>query len=168
MNYQSIWKGEDYAWAQYRSKGSFPRNGKKCRVLDKRKITYSGNERQSSEVLIEYEHTDYYSKETKTIQKWVPAREIVDFWDNYSSELEHILEEAKERAERYEAERLERKRLREEEKAREEAEKEQRFVDFSTRTGIPREAIIILGEENVTITISALQERLGLNQWAAH
>ena len=167
MNYQSIWKGDEYAWSPERPKGVFPRNGRKVLVLGKHKITHPGNTRQSAEVHVQYEGQvyNYITKEyePKTMDTWVPAREIVDFWDNYSSELEHVQEEARLQSERYEAEKTERIRLREERLAAEAAEKERKYTDFAARTGIPREAISLLSDISVTITIPALERRLGID-----
>ena len=127
---------------------------------------------QSAEVLIQYTYeaakwnTELRAYEyTPTLtEKWVPAREIVDFWDSYSSELEHYRELDRERKERAEADRKARNEERER-KQREEAEaRERRITDFSVHTGIPRDQFKLMpDDENVMVTIAALQQRLGVD-----
>ena len=168
MNYQSIWKGDEYAWSDQRPKGIFPRNGVRVNILDKRKVTYVGNTRQSAEVRItyEYEYTPWNetTPQVRTIDKWVPAREIVDFWDSYSSELEHYRELDRERRERAEADRKARNEERERKLQLEAMEREQRITDFSVHTGIPRDQFKLMpDDENVMVTIAALQQRLGVD-----
>lgn len=158
MNYQSIWKGDEYAWARDRPRGIFPRNGVRCTVRDKRKVRHIGNTRESSEVLIEFD----------AITKWVPAREIVDFWNSYEDELEHYRELDRERETQAEQRREERRQLYEqqrleaEERRRREVEAlEATYQNYANKLGIPRSAVVILSEDNVTLNRAALDSRLG-------
>lgn len=159
MNYQSIWKGDEYAWARNRPRGAFAYNGKKCTVRDKRKVRYVGNDRESSEVLIQIGDSD---------TRWVPAREIVDFWDNYESELEHHREQDRIRDEKYQAE-IEQRRQERQRRALEAEERRQReaellelaYQSYADKLRIPRSAVVILTEYNVTLDRAALDSRLG-------
>jgi hypothetical protein len=128
-----------------RPKSTFPRNGKEVVAIATRRVRQFGNERLSTEVHIRQVESDK--------EHWVPAREIVDFWDNYSSELSHVLETE-------ESARAERKRKRQ---AIEDAE-EKRYTDYAELLGIPRTAIVSLYSTNVTIKRNELERRLGVLQ----
>jgi uncharacterized damage-inducible protein DinB len=145
MNAQSIWAGEHYAWAYMRPKSDFPRNGKEVVAIATRRIRQFGNERLSTEVHVRVVDSDK--------ERWVPAREIVDFWDNYEQELLHVLE-SEEAA----------RKAREDKRKEEAAAHEKQYTDYAELTGIPRIAIRTLYATNVTIDREALERRLGVLQ----
>ena len=143
MNAQSIWAGEHYAWAYMRPKSGLPRNGKEVVAIATRRIRQFGNERLSTEVHVKLVGTDK--------ERWVPAREIVDFWDNYESELSHVLE-TEETA----------RTARENKRKEEAAAHEKQYTDYAELTGLPRKAIVSLYVTSVLIDRTELERRLGV------
>lgn len=84
MNANLLYQGENYAWTSYRQRGVFPMNCEKVRLLSMRRKREYGNDNA----------TTYAEIETSTGQICsVVARELVDFWDNYESERDHLREE---------------------------------------------------------------------------
>lgn len=141
MQASSIWAGEEYAWAYNRPKTGFPMNARKCVAIATRRTRYIGNERLSTEVLIKLDGTE--------IEKWVPAREIVDFWDAYFDEYNHHLEveaerkrQAQERAEAAKAVELQQKKV---------------YADF---LGIDVSVVVSLTDRFVSLERSKLEDAI--------
>lgn len=140
MNYQSLWPGSEfYAYRSARPKGHTPLDAKKVTIKDKRKVRHYGNERFSAECLIQFEEGG---------TRWVPIRDIVEFWDNYIDEVGHIREQ------REEAQRAREQAARERQEAR-----QRELQAHADRWGYPVDAIIDIFSDRVVIRRSALEER---------
>lgn len=89
MKASQLYVGEYYAWSQYPSKGKFTTGGVRVRLR--------GTETRKG-------YTDINAKTYALItvvdsgrESAVPARQILDFWDNYKREIDLIEREAVER-----------------------------------------------------------------------
>ena len=85
MNAQNIFRGEHYAWRNQRGKGVFHTDAVKVRVLGLVQTRHHGNEKRSTYVKI------FVIDSEQTLE--VPAREIIDYWDSYVDEREHVNKE---------------------------------------------------------------------------
>lgn len=84
MNANLLYQSEHYAWTSYRQRGVFPLKCEKVKLLSMRRQRQRGNDNATTFAEIETESGRIIS---------VVTRELIDFWDNYESERDHILEE---------------------------------------------------------------------------
>lgn len=84
MNANLLYQGEEYAWTSFRQRGVFPLKCEKVKLLATRRKRAYGNDNATTYAEIQLA--------TGRVAE-VSAREIIDFWDNYESERDHILEE---------------------------------------------------------------------------
>ena len=145
MNYNRIYHGDTYAYVQGNPKGAFPMNGSRVIAVSKRKVRHLGNDRFSSEVQIRFVDSPHLT------ERWVPARDIVDFWDNYSDEKEQRIAD---RDGRIEARKIEQQRIA--------ADTEARFVAAADKWGLERKDLITFSFERgqATVTIEGLERRM--------
>lgn len=85
MNAQSLFVGEHYAWRDDRRKGVFHTDAVKVRVMGVSQKRKAGNLKFSTSVKV-------FVIETERMLE-VPAREIIDYWDSYVDEREHVRRE---------------------------------------------------------------------------
>lgn len=158
MNVQSIWAGEYYAFSDYRPNNTFVMNARKGKAIRVEKRQEFGRERKSAYALLEVERNG----DGTTYEKWVRARDVIDFWDDYERERNAYRAEQEERQrqreEEYERVRQEREeRMRHEReiaeaKARaEQADKDSLVERLTNRTQLPREAIYSVGPGNIQL-----------------
>lgn len=100
MNASSLWAGTEYAWAEYRPRGSFPIIAQKVKVIKVTKAKIYGNQNASTNVQVEV-LTGRYSGTTQVVK----ARDIVNFWNEYVDERDHRAETARKEQEEREARR---------------------------------------------------------------
>lgn len=101
MNSNQIYEGEFYAWYQNRGRGVFPTGAAKVKAgkLSRSKPNYYEKNRKTLVEITVIEPgtgTMRYFKEGH--KKIVPAREIIDFWDEYKAEEKVILDEREKRS----------------------------------------------------------------------
>ena len=133
MNAGSLWAGTEYAWAEYRPRGSFPMGAMRVKVIKVQKVYNYGPNKAT---VVDVEILDgRWEGQTKQVK----ARDIVNFWNEYEDERNHR-RELRERAvnvnvkRRVDAIRNERAEL-----ERKEAEENQKIVDALRARGVERE-----------------------------
>ena len=134
MNYNAIDIDEEIAFVTRRSRGGpYPMHARKGLVLDKRKVKRWQNKSMTGQILVEvpkrrssYYIDEYYGRPPEILEEteeiWIDAYTVIDFWDRYEQEREHLYgeqlrrmeQEAKEQADRDAAriEEIERKKRR--------------------------------------------------------
>lgn len=120
MNYNAIDIDEEIAFVNQRSRGGpYPMHARKGLVLDKRKVKRWQNKSMTGQLLVEVpaESYDYrYGKtvthETETEEIWIDAYVVIDFWDRYEQEREHLYGEQLRQMEKLEIERRDREAAR--------------------------------------------------------
>ena len=137
MNASSLWAGQYYAWQQERGRGKFYMNATRVRVQSVRKEQKYYNENRTT--LVKFTIADEES--SRNGQEYErPAREIIDFWDEYESQKGSIIakreREAEERRIRYEQQEAER-----EAKRRAVELENYQLIQKLVNLGIPRELI---------------------------
>jgi len=164
LNASQIFTNEEYAWYKNKPKGSNPAGAAKVKALSTKKVKHSWAKNASTEVeiLILKAGTGYtmsYYQEGRKL--WVPAREIMDFWDSYHDEQEML------RLERGKQQRLLEEERRQREEARHRAQTRvlvlqnligQRLVE----RGLPYGSVSLLGTEAVSIKVEVLLAWLGI------
>lgn len=155
MNAGSLWAGTEYAWAEYRPRGSFPMLAQKVKLIKVTKRKVYGNDNASTFATVEV-LTGHMKGKTHTIK----ARDIVNFWDEYVSERDHRAEAAaKEREEREarNAKQREEGQLR----AKKEAEENQLIANALRDRGIENDGIVSLGNR-IILDRAVVMSWLGL------
>lgn len=158
MNVQGIWSGEYYAYVEFGGR-SFPMHAKKGRCIrtEKVKPVYGERAKAFAVLMRVNEETGEDIGEVR-----VRARDVVDEWDSYANERRGIIRERNEKiqleTERREQLQREMQAAREERLARQEAienqerEKRERFIEvFTQRTGLPKDALISVTPNSVTL-----------------
>jgi hypothetical protein len=129
MKAQDLWAGHEYAYKENKARGvETPMGALRVRVIKTERRRDPWNQRQSTYVTVEF-----LNKETGEIvggMSTVRARDIFDWWDDYSDRIE-------ERQRRYEAAQAEEERIKRE-KLDEQATLK---VKLHLRTGIPQRMI---------------------------
>lgn len=157
MNAGSLWAGTEYAWAEYRPRGSFPMLAQKVKLIKVTKRRVMGNDNASTFATVEV-LTGHMEGKTHTIK----ARDIVNFWDEYVSERDH-------RAEAREKEQQERdlraSRMREElaARAKKEAAENQLIANALETRGIEKEAIRSLSSSSIVLDRAIVMSWLGID-----
>ena len=114
MNYNVIDIDEDIAFVNHRSRGGpYPMHARQGLVLDKRKVKKWHNKSMTGQILVEVKKQPYYSAyssrppETldETEEIWIDAYNVIDFWDRYEQEREHLYGETLRRMEQDEKDR---------------------------------------------------------------
>jgi hypothetical protein len=167
MNYNAIDIDEEVAFVNYRSRGGpYPMFARRGLVLDKRKRKKWQNKSMTGELLVEVptiEASRYNPNpdfdEAPTIQFWISAYNVIDFWDRYEQEREHLYGDQLRSLEQAEKERLDREAARMEEIEL----KRQRNFDLQQKIerglGLPHGSVTI-GDHVVTINRSVIESRL--------
>lgn len=160
LNYNSIEVDEEYAYVRYRNRGVYPINAKRGTVLDKRKRKQWHNRNMTGEVLFEYEVGTNEDGSPIMQEEWISAYNVIDYWDRYEDEREHLYGERirKEELARQEAER---RRL-EIEEMRRAKEVKRKTLEEKILVGLrlPKGSVQVL-ENSVMIDLQAIEERLG-------
>lgn len=156
MNASSLWAGTEYAWAEYRPRGSFPMIAEKVKVIKVTKKKVYGNDNASSFVEVEV-LTGRMSGQTHTIK----ARDIVNFWNEYVDERDHRTE-ASRRAQAEAQERLESARQVAAVRAKKEAEENQLIANALRDRGIENDGIVSLGNR-IILDRAVVMSWLGLD-----
>lgn len=124
MNYNTIDIDEEVAFVNRRSRGGpYPRHARKGLVLDKRKVKRWQNKSMTGQVLVETNrrrvtyYADEYSRHApeeyqETEEVWIDAYTVIDFWDRYEQEREHLYGDELRRLAQEEKERLDREAAR--------------------------------------------------------
>jgi hypothetical protein len=124
VNYNAIDIDEEIAFVNRRSRGGpYPRHARKGLVLDKRKVKRWQNKSMTGQVLVEVKERrhSYYDTEYSrtppeeldtTEEIWIDAYTVIDFWDRYEQEREHLYGEELRRMQEQERERLDREAAR--------------------------------------------------------
>jgi hypothetical protein len=170
MNYNAIDIDEEIAFVGRRSRGGpYPRHARMGTVLDKRKVKRWQNKSMTGQVLVETKvarysyYRDEYSREAPKIEDeleeiWIDAYTVIDFWDRYEQEREHLYGEELRRLEEQERERLDREAARLEEIKR----KERRMLDLKEKIefgfSLPKGSVTI-NDFTVTINRDVLETR---------
>lgn len=163
MNANQIYAGEEYAWYQNKPKGYTPSGAVKVKVLSVSKRRNSWQKNASTEVEIEVLElgTSPYSYHKVGQTRTVPARDILDFWDDYEDEMEMKREE----------ERLRKIRQAEEAKAREEERRrrqtrilvlQEKVGSKLVERGLPYGSVSLLGDKTVSMPLDNLLVWLGI------
>jgi hypothetical protein len=164
MNAQSIWAGEYYAFADFKGNKKFILNAQKGKAIkvEKRVTTWAGERKSAFALfLIEPENAQPY-------EKWVRARDVIDFWEDYERERRvYYAEQARKadeaRIERerrnaeYEARIAEQRRLRESQEQAERDRTERLVNTLIAKTGLPKELITSVGSQVVSIDRTQLE-----------
>jgi translation initiation factor 2B subunit (eIF-2B alpha/beta/delta family) len=101
LNAQNIWAGHDYAYVSYRPRGvTLPKNARKVRAIKLSKEHKYGSERATTMVEVH----DYTSGRELRVR----ARDIIDFWDSYNSQIQVWREEQERMKKELEAQAAER------------------------------------------------------------
>jgi hypothetical protein len=157
MNAGSLWAGTEYAWAEYRPRGSFSMAAVKVKLIKVQKVRRGYNSNMSTVAEVEVLEGRYQGR---TLQ--VKARDIVNFWNEYEDERDHRRNEAQKR----EAERRERveamyKSQREQEQK--EADENQKIADALEQRGIDKAAIKGIGSSSITLDRVTMISWLGID-----
>ena len=124
MNYTVIDIDEEVAFVNRRSRGGpYPMHARKGLVLDKKKEKRWHNKSMTGMVLVEvnkrpysYSANEYSlrppSELDETEEVWIDAYTVIDFWDRYEQEREHLYGEQLRRMEQEEKERADREAAR--------------------------------------------------------
>lgn len=122
MNYNAIDIDEEVAFVNRRSRGGpYPMHARKGLVLDKRKEKRWHNKTMTGQVLVEVKRRSYMSNEyygrppeeyEDTEEVWIDAYNVIDFWDRYEQEREHLYGEQLRRMEQEEKDRADREAAR--------------------------------------------------------
>lgn len=155
MNAGSLWAGTEYAWAEYRPRGSFPMIAEKVKVIKVTKRKEYGNQNASTNVQVEV-LTGRYSGTTQVVK----ARDIVNFWNEYVDERDHRVEVAKKAAAEAK-ERLETARQVAAVRAKKEAEENQLIANALRDRGIENDGIVSLGNR-IILDRAVVMNWLGL------
>lgn len=148
MNATDLWTGHEYAWYEYKQKGIFPLNANKVKVIKVTKRRKPGRENATTEV-------EVILPENGNVSRVVRARDIIDFWDEYTSERD-----------RRKAERDERDRKYREESDRRYKERLELSVKYSEGAKLIREALVAKGISTGQITNTHIQiSRPELIKW---
>lgn len=123
MNYNAIDIDEEIAFVNQRSRGGpYPMHARQGLVLDKRKIKKWHNKSLTGQLLVEVKKQPlytYYRNESDTLDEteeiWIDAYNVIDFWDRYEQEREHLYGERLRAMEQAEKERADREAARVEE-----------------------------------------------------
>ena len=98
MNYNAIDIDEEVAFVDYRNRGApYPMFARKGLVLDKRKIKKWHNKSMTGQVQVEvalrvpsrHNPLDVTDDEDKQVL-WVDAYNVIDFWDRFEQERDHL------------------------------------------------------------------------------
>lgn len=170
MNYNAIDIDEEIAFVNRRSRGGpYPRHARKGLVLDKRKVKRWQNKSMTGQVQVEVKrrrysyYADEYSREApeeydeiETV--WIDAYTVIDFWDRYEQEREHLYGEELRRMAQAEKDRLdaEAARLEEIEKKRRRTLDLQEKIEFGF--SLPKGSVTI-NDFTVTINRDVLETR---------
>lgn len=162
MNASELWSGQEYAWAEYRPRGRFPMNAIKVKVSKVYKQRQAHNNNASTYADVEVLEG---RREGQKIQ--VRARDIVDFWDEYSQEKEHreeTLRKEREIAEKLrEQQRVERearlaREAEEAEERRQRREAQSKLIAIKLQEkGIPEDCIYSIGEHSISLKTSEVR-----------
>jgi hypothetical protein len=95
VNSNQITEGEFYAWHKYRQKGIFPLGAAKVRAgrIRKTKDYFDKNRRTEVEITVVEAGSSHMSRVEIGRTLFVPAREVIDFWDSYRDEESVIVAE---------------------------------------------------------------------------
>jgi hypothetical protein len=167
MNVNAIWAGEEYAFWDYKGNKAFIMNARrgKCIRTEKEQPRYGGSRAKAYAI---FEELNPDTGESSGREVKIRARDVIDEWTAYSNEREGI---RRERAEKEELDRQERERrqvereerIRQEREIREarerqQAQQQQKLVDaFINRTGIPKEAIVSVGTQYISLDRTAME-----------
>jgi len=170
MNYNAIDIDEEIAFVNRRSRGGpYPMHARKGTVLDKRKVKRWQNKSMTGQVLVETNrrrHTYYadaYSREApeeypETEEVWIDAYTVIDFWDRYEQEREHLYGEQLRRMAQAEKERADREAARLEEIER----RKRRTLDLQEKIefgfSLPKGSVQIM-DHSVVINRDVLETR---------
>jgi hypothetical protein len=170
MNYTSIDIDEEIAFVNRRSRGGpYPMHARKGLVLDKRKVKRWQNKTMTGQIQVEtkvrpyrYSSSEYGStppqetEETETI--WIDSYTVIDFWDRYEQEREHLYGEKLRRIEQEEIERRDREaaRLADIERRRQRTLQLQEKIEFGL--SLPKGSVTI-NDYTVTINRDVLETR---------
>jgi hypothetical protein len=168
MNANHIFTHEEYAWYQNKPKGRTPSGAAKVKVLGTRKVKSAWAKNASSEVeVLILKKGSWYSSPEEGSKRWVPARDIIDYWDAYEDEQNALAAERAERARLAEIQRAERERLRHEAQVRTLVLQEilgRRLVE----KGLPYGSFSMLGNETASVKLHVLLDWLGITEDEIH
>lgn len=166
MNYNAIDIDEEIAFVNHRSRGGpYPMHARQGLVLDKRKIKRWENKSMTGQLLVEVKKQPYYTNfrnEGETLDEteeiWIDAYNVIDFWDRYEQEREHLYGERLRAMELAEKERADREAARVEEMKK----KERRRLDLQEKIehgfSLPKGSVTI-NDNTVVIDRTVLESR---------
>jgi hypothetical protein len=170
VNYTVIDIDEEIAFVNRRSRGGpYPMHARKGLVIDKRKEKRWHNKSMTGQVLVEVQKRAYsYTAHEYTLrapeeyeeteQIWIDAYNVIDFWDRYEQERDHLYSEQFRAMEQREKERLDREAARLDEIER----RRRRSLDLQQKIevglSLPKGSVVI-NDHTVTINRDVLETR---------
>ena len=166
MNYNAIDIDEEVAFVDYRNRGApYPMFARKGLVLDKRKYKKWHNKSMTGQVQVEValrtpnrHNPNDVSDDEETTTLWVDAYNVIDFWDRFVQERDHLYRDILSRLTEEAKDRLDREAARLEELEK----KKRRNLDLQEKIegglGLPKGSVSI-GDFTVTINRDVLETR---------
>jgi hypothetical protein len=168
VNYNAIDIDEEIAFVNHRSRGGpYPMHARQGLVLDKRKIKKWHNKSLTGQIFVEVKKQPFYTNSysyrqpedlDETEEIWIDAYNVIDFWDRYEQEREHIYGEQLRRMEQEEKDRRDREaaRLEEMEKKKRRTLLLQEKIEFGF--SLPKGSVTI-NDHTVVIDRDVLETR---------
>ena len=155
MNSNELYSGEFYAWFPNRPKGQIPLGAAKVTVnhVSRTKSEWEKNRRTEVNITIVEKGTGYGVSYVEVgTTRTVPARELIDYWDEYKDEVAH-LEAEKNRRE------YERKKVGSRRKAL------ARLIgEKLAPMGLPEETVVVESNWNASVPLDALMTWLHISE----
>ena len=148
MNFNAIQTGEDYAYVEYRRRNHFHKDAIKVRVLSKEKKKHRWQQNATGKVRVTFQSP----VTKKQIVREVDARNLIDFWDDYFAELQHVLRDEAERHASRHAENLRRQQ---------ETVVIQGYL--MTKLGIPAQYVVGVTETEIHLSRQAIETMLDIS-----